>query len=324
MSVLLPVYNGSTYLRDAIESILRQTYRNFELIIIDDGSTDGSSFVVEQFDDPRIRFYRQTNQGLAATLNRAIELSKGEYLARQDQDDVSYPQRFDRQIEFLENHPNYGMVGTWATILDACGGSERAHRHPAESLILKFELLFDNPFVHSSIMMRKTAVDFVGSYSTRHLPEDYELWTRIARTFEVANIPEVLQVYREVPGTLSRDKLRPLLDGVIDISAQNIASVVGKNAPDQITLDLSALAHHAYYRVSSNPCMKEIAGLLSDAISNLCGSSVSGRHLLKRRADLRLESIRRSYYCFRYPAKIDRILAAFSRLRGPLLEVVKP
>ena len=105
LSVLLPVYNGASYLREAIESILGQTYTDFELIVIDDGSTDDSLSVVGEFADSGILVFSQTNKGLAASLNRAIGLAKGRYVARQDQDDLSLPQRFEKQIRFFDEHP---------------------------------------------------------------------------------------------------------------------------------------------------------------------------------------------------------------------------
>ena len=145
VSVLLPVYNGAAYLEQAVQSILDQTYGYFELIVINDGSTDESSSIIERFKDARIRLYNQQNQGLAASLNHAVELSKGKYLARQDQDDVSFPQRFEKQVRFLESHPRCGMVGTWTSIWVQDRPTERAHRHPAGDLDIKFDLLFDNP-----------------------------------------------------------------------------------------------------------------------------------------------------------------------------------
>ena len=207
VSVIFPVYNGAAYLREAIESILAQTYSNFELIIINDGSKDDSAMIIEQFRDPRIRFYSQVNQGLAATLNRAIGLTQGEYVARQDQDDISLPQRFEKQVAFLQTHPDHGMVGTWAEIWEGDKKTPRMHKHPAETAALKFALLFDNQFVHSSMMICRKVFDKVGLYSidkTRQPPEDYELWSRVVREFEVANIPEPLVVYREMPGSMSR------------------------------------------------------------------------------------------------------------------------
>ena len=261
LSVLLPVYNGASYLREAIESILGQTYTDFELIIIDDGSTDDSLTILEEFVDSRIRVFSQTNRGLAASLNRAIGLAQGRYVARQDQDDLSLPQRLEKQIHFLDEHPPAGMVGTWARILAGSAETGRVHRHPSDNATLKFALMFDNPFVHSSMMIRKSVFDSVGVYTTdpsRQPPEDYELWSRVARVYDVANIPEVLHIYREVPKSMSRDGANPFLDRLVNISAENIARVLGREAHDETLIDLSALAHGAYHRVSEEPSLSRM------------------------------------------------------------------
>ena len=261
LSVLLPVYNGASYLREAIESILGQTYTDFELIVIDDGSTDDSLSVVREFADSRILVFSQKNRGLAASLNRAIGLAKGRYVARQDQDDLSLPGRFEKQVRFLDEHPTAGMVGTWARILTGNAETDRVHKHPSDNATLKFALMFDNPFVHSSMMIRKSVFDSVGLYTTdpsRQPPEDYELWSRIARAYDVANIPEVLQIYREVPKSMSRDHANPFLDRVINISAGNIARVLGRETQDETLIDLSALAHGAYHRVSPKPSLSQM------------------------------------------------------------------
>ena len=116
VSVVLPVYNCPQYVDEAINSIFAQTFDDFELIVIDDGSTDETPLVLRKYLDRRMTLIRQENQGLAATLNRGIELSKGRYVARQDQDDASFPQRFAKQVAFLDQHPECGIVGTWAEI----------------------------------------------------------------------------------------------------------------------------------------------------------------------------------------------------------------
>jgi glycosyltransferase involved in cell wall biosynthesis len=246
VSVLLPVFNGAPLVRVAVESVLGQSYGDFELIVIDDGSTDDSAALIEEFSDPRIRFYRQSNSGLAATLNRAIALSRGKYLARQDQDDISLPSRFEKQVYFLETHPACGMVGSWAEIWEGDRRTSRTHRHPCDNLALQFELLFDNQFVHSSVMSRRDVFERVGKYCTeksRQPPEDYELWSRVAREFEVANLPELLQVYREVPTSMSRDRANPTLAKVIRISAENLALATGKILPCPEIEALAALSH---------------------------------------------------------------------------------
>ena len=132
ISVILPVYNGQHYLTEAIDSVLIQSSSDFELIIIDDGSTDDSAAIIKKLDDPRIRFFQQANKGLSATLNRAIPLAKGEYIARQDADDVSFPLRFQKQIAYLDSHLDVGMVGTAAEIWIGNKRSNRLLEHPAD------------------------------------------------------------------------------------------------------------------------------------------------------------------------------------------------
>lgn len=246
ISVLLPVYNGSQYLKKSIESILGQTYANFELIIINDGSSDDSEQIIQSYHDPRIRCFLQENQGLAATLNRGIGLAAGEIIARQDQDDVSLPLRFERQAEFLEAHPRCGMVGTWAEIWVDNERTDRSHRHPVENAMIKLELLFTNPFVHTSVMMRKECLHEVGGYAvdpSRQPPEDYELWSRIARKHETANIPECLVIYREVVGSMSRSPEASYWEHVVNICHENLLAILGYGYDREITIGAARLYH---------------------------------------------------------------------------------
>lgn len=293
ISVLLPFYNGLPYIKTSLQSILAQTFTDFEVIVIDDGSADDSFTVVQQFGDPRIRLYRQENVGLAATLNRAIGLARGTFLARQDQDDISLPYRFEKQVSFLSAHPLHAMVGTWSKIWVGNRKTWRSHQHPSESTILKWELLFDNPFVHSSVMIRKSVLEILGGYSTdpsRQPPEDYELWSRIARQFAVANIPEFLHIYREVPRSMCRNGVNPFAEKVLRLSAENISWAIGQNEPDQLCFDLAALAHGLRERVSPGFEMEKAAEALVRAADRLATSDAA-RSRLRKRAKSRLRDI---------------------------------
>ncbi|MHB8171616.1 MAG: glycosyltransferase family 2 protein [Thermincolia bacterium] len=317
ISVVLPVYNGAAYLEEAIQSILWQSYDNFEFIILNDGSTDESASIIQKLKDPRIRYYEQANQGLAATLNRAVGLAKGKYIARQDQDDVSLPLRLEKQVAFLENHFDHGMVGTWAAIWEENTDSKGTHKHPSESLLLKFELLFDNPFVHSSVMIRKAVFEKVGLYCTdksRQPPEDYELWSRIARKYEVANIPEILHIYREISSSMSRIGTNPFLDRVINISAENLAWAAGKPEPNLNITALSALSHCAWHRIAPKPNFREISYILMQAADNLSSFSKADSGILRDKARSRLKSIRFNYLKFRHGCFIGRLLAKIERV----------
>jgi glycosyltransferase involved in cell wall biosynthesis len=240
----------------AIESMLAQTFTDYEMVVIDDGSQDDTLSIVRRYTDPRIRVLSQANQGLAATLNRGIQCARGRYIARQDQDDVSLPERLAKQVAYLEANYPCALVGTWAEIWREGTKTERQHRHPPDTSSLKFELLLNNPFVHSSVMIRKAALERVGGYSVdngRQPPEDYELWSRIGREFEVANIPEVLHRYREVAGSMSRDGPSPFLEHLVTIAAENVAWASGEPLSNPQVVNIAALAHGAKHRIVGQP-----------------------------------------------------------------------
>jgi hypothetical protein len=294
----LPIFNGRKWLADAIRSVLGQTYPHWELIAIDDGSSDGSHEVVANFSDRRIRLHRQANSGLPATLNRAIGLARGDYIARQDQDDISLPERFEKQVAFFDSQPSCGMVGTWAEIWVGDQTAGRAHKHPSDNIDLQFDLLVNNPFVHSSMMIRKTVFEKVGWYSTdpaRQPPEDYELWSRVARRYEIGNIPEILHVYREVCGSMSRNGANPFLDHLIMISAENLAWATGQPRPTRAHRDVAALANGAVQRIAARPRLKEMHHLLTVSAERLCARFNVPRDALAQRAHNLSQSLERHY-----------------------------
>lgn len=247
VSVVLPVFNGAEFLRTSISSILGQSFRDLELIVIDDCSDDDSSAIVESFSDGRIvRLRNDVNVGLAASLNSGMALAHGELIARQDQDDIAHPDRLFRQISFLSEHPNIGLVGTWAAILSQVGdgrwGITSHHRHPTDDPTLRWRLLWNSPFVHSSVVMRRAVVQELGGYATDPalaLPEDYDLWVRMSRVVNLANIPSVLQCYRETPGGLSRQRADAIAAGVQRISRLNLAESTKRSADDPYVADLA-------------------------------------------------------------------------------------
>ena len=254
VSVVLPVFNGARYLREAIDSILGQSFRDFELIIINDGSKDDSGSIIEQYDDPRIRYYIQSNMGLAGALNRGIGFARGRYVARQDQDDVSRTTRLAQQVRFLDDHPEFGMVGTRAEIWIEGQSTPVSFKHPCDDDALRFNLLFNNPFVHSSMMIRTEVFSEVGTYCTdksRQPPEDYELWSRVARSFKVGNLDEVLHVYRETGSSMSRTGTNPFLEKVVKISTENLLHYLGDGATLHDVANLAAIYNGAFEMVRS-------------------------------------------------------------------------
>jgi glycosyltransferase involved in cell wall biosynthesis len=300
VSVVLPLYNCTAYVGEAIESILAQTYADFELIVIDDGSTDETPRIAQGYRDPRLRFLAQENRGLAATLNRGIGLARGRYVARQDQDDVSRPERFQRQVAFLDAHARCALVGTWADIWAGGAATGRTHRHPEGNAELQYELLLDNPFVHSSVMLRRDALDAVGGYSTdpaRQPPEDFELWSRIARRYEVANIPQVLHVYREVAGSMSRAGDSPFVNHLVTICAENIASASATVPTNPNVVNIAALAHSAVRRVEGEPDFDAMTEVFKRAATHVGGE---GGEAFATRAEARIKALRARHRELKY------------------------
>ena len=200
VSIIMPIYNNGCYLKESIESILIQTFSNFELIIINDGSTDNSDQVIYDFLqlDCRIRYFNyKNNLGLINRLNNAIDISKGKYIARMDGDDIAFPERLSRQVKYLEENPTIALIGTSAKVIDK--ESEFIGRYlcpPVSDGIIRMQSIFSTPFIHPSIMVRKRIIKNFYYSDTYPVAEDYFLWTEIINQYSVGNIPEILIAYR--------------------------------------------------------------------------------------------------------------------------------
>ena len=287
VSVVLSVRNGGSDLPQALGTILNQSFTDFELIAIDNGSTDETGAYLDGIADPRVRVFHQADAGLAAALNRGISLARGRYIARQDHDDLADPSRIAKQVEFLDAHPDHALVGTRAEIWIGDTPSGRFHDHPTEDEILRFDLLLNNPFVHSSVMIRKSALDRVGVYTmdrARQPPEDYELWSRISRHYRVANLAERLTVYREVPSSMSRAATQPFLEKLVTISSENLAHATGAAVPEQVHIDIAALVHGAeMQRVSSRkPDADAMCAVIAEAGRRIGGGGKPHPELAQR------------------------------------------
>ncbi|MGK7344542.1 MAG: glycosyltransferase [Candidatus Nitrospinota bacterium M3_3B_026] len=197
ISVIMGVYNGERHLREAVESVLGQTFGDFELIVIDDGSTDSTPRILASFDDPRLKIKRQENAGLTKTLNRALSMAKGEYVARQDADDVSAPERFEKQAAFLDANPDITLVGSWMTHIDEDGDVIGVTRLPSDPDRIAAALPISNQFCHGSIMARRSALESAGGYREAFTyAQDYDLVLRLSERSRLANIPEALYGHR--------------------------------------------------------------------------------------------------------------------------------
>ncbi len=213
ISVCMPVYNAERYVAEAIESILGQTLRDFEFLIIDDGSTDGSRRILEGYAvrDPRIRLTCRANLGLVATLNELIDQAQGEFLARMDADDIAMPERFRRQVDYLRDHPNCSVVGCRARVIDPDGDPlcdwfvEQPHE-VIDDLLLQVGV--SSVICHPSVLMRRDAVMAVGKYRDFPIDEESDLFLRLAESGRLAILPEVLLKYRQHPENFSHQPAR--------------------------------------------------------------------------------------------------------------------
>jgi glycosyltransferase involved in cell wall biosynthesis len=202
VSVVLPVFNqNNQFLRESIDSILAQTFSDFELIIIDDGSDDTEcrEMIASYAErDRRIRLIRNdVNLGIIRSLNKGLRISKGTFIARMDSDDISLPARLQKQMDFLNRHPNCDLVGTQATVIDECGKTIGKISYPTKYESICDTLLGRNVIIHSTWMFRKDLIDKAGLYDeSASNVEDYEFLLRIARTHRVENLPVSLLKYR--------------------------------------------------------------------------------------------------------------------------------
>lgn len=197
VSVLMPVYNAADFLSAAIESVLCQSYTDWELIVINDGSSDSSKAIISQCTDSRIKYFENPrNLGLIETLNRGIDLSEGQFIARMDADDVSLPYRLQEQVEFLQKNNDFVMCGTNAYVIDNNDVETGRITNLSENADLQINLLFSDPFIHPSMLIRKDAlVENKYDKDYKHV-EDYELWCRLAKVGKIANLTKRLLKYR--------------------------------------------------------------------------------------------------------------------------------
>lgn len=202
----MPVYNGERYLKEAIDSILNQTYIDFEFIIINDGSTDKTEGVILSYHDSRIRYIKnEKNLQIVNTLNKGIELARGKYIARMDADDISLPERLEKQVAYLDKNLDIGIVGTLVQIFGQ-DIKDTIWKVPVDCVSVSLNTIFRTPFIHPTIMMRKDMISQYELYYDEKYKnaEDYELWVRMLKFTKGANLPIVLFKYRILESSLTR------------------------------------------------------------------------------------------------------------------------
>jgi glycosyltransferase involved in cell wall biosynthesis len=263
VSVVMAAHNAEEYLRPAIDSILGQTLSQIELIVVDDGSTDGTWDILQCYHDPRLFRIKTKHSGLEASLNVGIQCARSELIARMDADDVSLPFRLARQEEFLRADPEVAMVGSFCRRISEAGRDLGVMKAPCSWSDIRRAMSRDNVFIHSTVMVRRSALRTVGLYDPAYRFGDYELWIRIAAAFPVANIPEVLVLRREHQRNMS------------------YAIPVSRSRWERLRVQWKALrslgcSAHSYYHLC--------CGLLSWAVARARELSIPFPGLLARRA----------------------------------------
>ena len=236
ISVIMPAYNAEKYIKEAIDSILIQTFPDFEFIIIDDGSTDSTAEIVNGYSDSKIRFWPNArNMGVAATLNRGLDLACGEYIARMDADDISMRERFSKQVDYLDTHPNVAVCGTAIELF--CNEAVIGTRFPStEPEKIKEDLFFSCGIAHPSVMMRRTAILDLGGYDPAfNGMEDYELWCRVADKSKIATLSEILLRYRLHRSQVTQNPSPRYKEQMLNLKQRQITQLGVKAASDELS-----------------------------------------------------------------------------------------
>lgn len=211
LSVVMSVFNGQEYLSEAVESILAQTFHDFEFLIVDDGSTDRTPQILSEFAalDKRVRIVSQSNRGRAISLNIGIDLSAGKYIARMDADDVALPTRFEEQLRFLEQHPDVIILGGAVELIDMAGQVLGTFQQPLEDEQIRLAMQSHCPICHPTVLMKKESALAAGGYRKALLDaDDYDLWWRMAELGKLANLGGVILRYRVHAGQVSQRGMR--------------------------------------------------------------------------------------------------------------------
>jgi len=233
ISVVMSVYQGERYLEEALDSVLDQTWRDYEYVIVDDGSTDATGMILTRHAarDRRIVLLKnERNLGLTKSLNRALSVACGEYVARQDADDVSMPRRLESQIRFMESRPDVGLLGTACRVIDAEGRAVGECVWPANDTAIRWQMLFHNAFCHSSVMWRRAAfAECEPRYDERyHYSQDYALWSQLLTRVSGANLDEPLVSYRAHDRSIESTSREAQQDMADQIALQTIGQLLNE------------------------------------------------------------------------------------------------
>lgn len=278
VTVLLCVFNGADHLNEAIDSVLHQSFKDFELLIIDDGSTDGTPGIVKNVPDQRVRSIRHdTNRGLISRLNEGLEQATGRYIARMDADDLCHQERLERQYQFLETHPEVGVVGTAVRIINGEGRGRIVYQYPEDHEVIDWVLPFVCPLAHPSIMMRRDLVRSVGGYAASAMhAEDYDLWERLLPRTHFANIPQPLLRLRKHNASVTVRNATVHRETTLAVSSKGVMRRLGR------PVDIAVVACLRRDNACRSPVVPEAAAVLLELYRS-ASTSPSAAHAVIRR-----------------------------------------
>ena len=314
ISVVMPVYNCRQYIEESVNSIITQTYSDFEFIIIDDCSADGTYEYLKSLIDPRIKLVRKPqNSGIIVSLNLGLQMANGEYIARMDSDDISLPERFKKQVMFLDQNPDIGVCGTWVRIF---GWRNYVKKYPQTPEEIVSRLLFECPLAHPSVMVRKDILvkhNLCYDINYKHI-EDYELWTRVSKISKLSNIQEVLLKYRLHVEQISSTNAAAQGMAKLEISIKYLSKLY------KISDDNEAAAHRLFFpgrdSVSIDMLKEGHAWLIKLIDEN------TNRHIFPEPGFRRLLAERWLLLCIKARHNGFRVLTLYwnSTLRSPLFQ----
>ena len=236
-TVLIPAYNCGKYLKETLDSVLKQKYKDYEILIVDDGSTDNIDEVIGAYKDKRIMYLKNPkNMGIVSTLNKGLKIANGEFIARMDADDLMLGNRLEEQVTFLKENLDYGMVGGWYKITDESGRFLNTSRTQQDSDFLRLGLIFRNQFAHPAVTMRTSIVRELKYDPEFQYCEDHDLWIRFSEICKVTNLPELYLSYRWYPGNSCNRKQRELKTAVLVLLSRELDKIDISHSADELML----------------------------------------------------------------------------------------
>ena len=273
VSVLMPAYNAERFIAESVESVLKQTLIDFEFVVVDDASKDGTPAILQHYAarDSRLRYFRlPSNSGAVVARNTALEMSSAGLVAVLDADDVCAPERLERQVGFLRHHPEVSVVGSYVQLIDADSVKGGIKTYPSHPALMSWSMLFVNCFAHSAVMMRRSAVAAAGNYvpSDKIGAEDYDLFQRMNGSARFATLPEVLVLYRRWDGSVTQTAWRRQEGDADRIVRDGVARLCGLEITLETAAAMRGLATGNY--PTSTAVMRELGDTIVTLAMRFC------------------------------------------------------